>query len=425
MQRLELDGAYVRVDTSPSIRNLLTTATLLGLLPALGGFFAATAGGTPIGALFAVPAVAAFAARSMLGAREVLGVGSVAVDEARIELRGRRRSLSIPLVDVVSGARSPEERGIRLDLRDGRSVLVVPGTDADLGPLLRATGTSVRRRVAVFPLRGSVRPALAGVAYFAGFVGFLALLVHLANRAGARLDAGTPLVVTILGLGLAFTGALLTIPRPRLVVGLDGVRIHFALRRCFIAHEDILRVDVQPDPAAAAILRIEARHATVALPLFRTPAADIARMVLRIQHGIDAARDGGAAAREVPAGTFARGRQSIRGWRDALANVLDKGTDYRRAPITAAAAEAVVADPRAALDDRIGAALALRIAGTKRAERLARRAATSSADETAKRAFEAIAAGDDDALDAATDAIERRLLLGEDATRADAAATAR
>lgn len=102
---------------------------------------------------------------------------------------------------------------------------------------------------------------------------------------------------------------------------------------------------------------------------------------------------GGVAVSE----TFARGDRSLEDWRRRLAAMFEGG--YRASPKTAEEAAIVLRSAAAAPDERVGAAMALRVAGET--ERV-RAAARGTADEHVRVALEAVAdEGDDAAIDKA------------------------
>lgn len=118
---------------------------------------------------------------------------------------------------------------------------------------------------------------------------------------------------------------------------------------------------------------------------------------LRVASILRRAEERVAAGGMAASGAFARGERSLEDWRRRLAAMFEGG--YRASPKTAEEAASVLRSAAAAPDERVGAAMALRVAGDT--ERV-RAAARGTADERVRIALEAVAdEGDDAAIDKA------------------------
>lgn len=365
--------------------------------------------------LVAVSYVASFARVPSARLVEVRG-GELAIE------RGRRVPISrvvsaLVVVRDVYGASAPyveielPPRGA-LRPRETRGDLVSvrvrdePEGDALVDALGFGRGGRRVRAHLELPSRRLLHLPLALVAYMAGGV-TMALVVAALAAIGMPAHGGGPvpegLAFASLPIGALFWHAVLKrlARAPRVVVGDDGVVVEGALRRRKIPR--------------AAIADVSLRGASVT-PFFRLGDGKLVSL-----HG--AALDGerrlaiarlareracARASEPVPAVDLARAGRGAHAWREALRQRAENPS-YRAAASTHEAMSAVLASPAAAPEQRVGAALALRVAGEP-PERI-RVAAEALVDDATRAALEAVAADDDAKLDAAL----RRLSPGDKA----------
>lgn len=176
-------------------------------------------------------------------------------------------------------------------------------------------------------------------------------------------------------LGLALSGVVYSLLRravraPEVVVGDDAVRVEGGFRTRYVALGAPIgvagRVLVDAD-RCAALQRLSDERAQVSM-------ASAERRAL-----------------------FERDGTSVARWRERLAAALE-GRSYRDAPVTVDDARATLRSPDATPEERVGAALALRIAGEPERVRVA---ADATANERVRVALEATLADDEAAVEKA------------------------
>jgi hypothetical protein len=153
------------------------------------------------------------------------------------------------------------------------------------------------------------------------------------------------------------------------------------------------------------LVAIELRHggtlrlAGAALDLQRSTAAGrvLRERLARLTPGAGATNPAAETSPAPRAAHYARGQRTVAGWRAALAAMRD--ASYRGPTASVEDMTAVLTSPLATPEERVGAALALRIAGEPPAR--IRVAAEAVASEHLREALAAAAESDDATLDVA------------------------
>ena len=177
---------------------------------------------------------------------------------------------------------------------------------------------------------------------------------------------------------------------PWVTVGDDGVVLKSLFRSHFVAARDIFFVSGGPD-SPDGTLAIEERSgkrvAVGSLLLDKARLAAVSCLVAEL-----------ASSSATTADRFShydRAGRALAAWRDHLARAMND-TSYRHNASTVDEAASVLRSPRATPEQRVGAALALRVAGQPR-ERI-RVAVEGAADDRVREALEAVADADDDVV---------------------------
>jgi len=178
----------------------------------------------------------------------------------------------------------------------------------------------------------------------------------------------------------------------RVTVGEDGVVVQSAFARRFVARQDIATVTQINPSSALVILKRDGRGERIAGVL-----TDVHRRVAIGRTIVE--RLGGARA-NVPdrRPLFESGGRPVPEWRTHLARMMEDGS-YRTAGASVDDAAAIVRSAHATPEQRVGAALALRVAGEP-PERI-RVVAETNVDDRMREALEAVADGDDERVERA------------------------
>jgi hypothetical protein len=209
------------------------------------------------------------------------------------------------------------------------------------------------------------------------------------------------LLVPALSVLFVAAGALaIRATRPAdVVVGADGVTLRRALRKPrFIHFQDIAGVST-PSPMA---LRIELTNGRTELIGSDALAPEnLAALALRLREALASRAKGAMAAPKLE--LLARGGRDVARWIRDLKRASTT-TDYRSVPLSSDDLAHVLESPDAEPEQRIGAAVALRVADGDSAPQRIRVAAELCANDEVRGALEALAEGE--AEDAA---VERAL----------------
>lgn len=232
------------------------------------------------------------------------------------------------------------------------------------------------------PTRRLLHPLLAIVAQVIAFGTVFLTVSGLSSEHGSGYEIGVGLYPL---LALAIYAAAKSLTRaPELTIGDDGVLIRGRLNT-FVPRADIAFAST----AAGMSLVIERRNGK-RFVLGGTLLDDARRSaVVRVIEE----RAGPSAAGAERFSHYERAGRTLPAWREHLSRAMNE-TSYRANAATVDEAAAVLRSVEATPEQRVGAALALRVAGIPR-ERI-RVAVEASADERMREALEAVAEHDDD-----------------------------
>jgi hypothetical protein len=335
----------------------------------------------PFGLLLAA-CVAAFENRRRPG-------GELTIDTsgARLTLAGGKQ-VAFTRADVFSGHELPNRRAISLVLRGGRDVVIelAQGTPEIV---LAYLGASVHDRALTAPLRGELGAFTKGLlTLLVSSIGSLAIF----GRIFGPRYIGTALVAAMATTAACTLVMIFRFGFPKVIVGIDGVRIEGGLRRTFLPYSDIHAVHAHASGARIA----HKNGQTVNLATIGQSHEQIGALVHRIEQG----RTAHARSERRDLGVLAVQGRSIRAWREDLKRVALAPPGFRDHAFSRDDFERLLADPRAPSEQRIGAALALRALDPEAATRI-RVAATASANDELRTALEACASSSDDEIDEA------------------------
>jgi hypothetical protein len=221
-------------------------------------------------------------------------------------------------------------------------------------------GRRIRSRIAM-PGRRFLNLPIALAAYV--FVTF-PLMVLSAILVGGPLTAASGVLMPV-ALLLVYTLGKRLASAPEVVIGSDGVRVERGYGSRFFPVND---------PALWSALR------------------GLGIDDIRVASVLRRAEERANAAAPAEPGAFARGGRSLDDWRRALAAMFEGG--YRESPRSADEAARVLSSAASPPEARIGAAMALRVAGETERVRVA---AEATADDRVRIALEAVADEESDA----------------------------
>jgi hypothetical protein len=331
--------------------------------------------GATIAALLAFSVYRSFVSRRRRG-----GWVKLEQDGLRVTCGGARRSW--PRAQIVGAYRLPLALGASVQMANGSELVFEllpdehgPAGDARIARTL-ANVERVLSHVGMGPSQRAVRAPLRGTigAFTKGLVGF------------AMTCAFTALVVSRYGF-------------PYVVVGADGIRIRGGLRTRFIPFADVRAVDATHgvDQLGMTGVQLTTTRSRELLPLIGQSLDQRNALVERIRAGREAylATAGGR-----PLEALDRAGRPVAAWKANLERLAASEGGFREQPLGKDDFERVLADPRAPLDRRVGAALALRVADPSASVRI-RVASESSADERVAAALQAASDGEihEDVLD--------------------------
>ncbi|MGK3983028.1 hypothetical protein WME99_08310 [Sorangium sp. So ce136] len=320
------------------------------------------------------------------------GTVRVAADAAGLRLTRGAATRWIPRAAIRSGLVVPEPRfHVALELRGGRQLEVHVESEEEGARMLAALGLGPEARRVVVSLGNAKRDRVAGWARLlvcALVVGFASdwfddLSVFVDRSA---LSKAKHLALYVLTIWLGRRAA-----RPeRIVVGSDGVLVERPFSRTWLPYAVLTAIRTRGD--RLLLVRQGDDHPVE----LRATEQGLARAVARRIREARKRAAGGAAPRGVEA-LERRGRDPA-AWREDLRKMLTAG-DYRAAGLALEDVRHALDDASAPPDRRIGAALALRIAGYPEARDLIRVAAEATADDELRAALERAA---EDELDEAS-----------------------
>ena len=376
----ELHGTMIRVLWF-SLAIMLLSFISIFLIAFLGGsaVFAAACGWTMMGS-------AGITIASLLFRFIRFPVGkSMALEQRGLVVQARGgRSLVFGAEKCIEGWYSPQARRVFLVRRDG-NILSADVDDAE-------TATALLQQLGVDASKRTMRVRLGAVDFLNAMVWLIGPWVSLAlaQQIGSALNKGgsVPIPLGIVFFILGFYSVRKIFGPAHLIIGADGVIVEHRFGRRFVPYTDLDSVSTAHDHVTLRLVdgtevRAKARH-------LESEAAEVIRQ--RISDAL-ALRDQRPAD---PAALAAldRGDRNGAAWRQALRGLFDKDRGYRQAKLTPEQISAVLEDPAAPVDRRIGAAMVLSQNEDPEFKSKIRVAVESSANRKVRVAFEAIARGD-------------------------------
>ena len=259
-----------------------------------------------------------------------------------VRLEGRRGALrNVNRRRIVDGYDAADKLVLHLQ---GGAVMEAELAGVAPGNVLSRLGLTLDQRALSAPLRGTEGPFTRGVMAFGGTLMSTWMLA-------AAMDATSLLLLSpVLATGV--TVAVVKWLRPRVTVGVDGLRLTGVLVSRFVSYADVALV--RYDRATASIV-VEKKRGALLLPVIGRSTEQIKALITRIERG----RERYAAGATRPFALLDRGSRSVREWEDDMRRLVEGG-GYRDAALSPSEIEAVVTNPRAPLERRMGAALAIR-----------------------------------------------------------------
>jgi hypothetical protein len=333
-------------------------------------------------------AIVAFSARSRPG-------GEVTLDEQGLRLTTSAGERRIRGAEVRGGFVVAAEASVILRLGSGRRVtLCLEDRSAPQRVLDHVLG--IDKQALVAPLRGTLG------AFTIGLVTFLGAYVVAGTLAG-HLPGLTGLFAPPLLAVLATVSAVARFGHPQAIVGADGIRVTGGVRTRFIPFTEIEGATLGAAPwqglrQVGSSVLVQRRHKKAFhLPTIGQTSDEVRGLLQRIRTGAGALSSGG---RDKLLGMLERKGRTPATWKADLHRVAAAGGGFRDLAVGPDDLEAVLHDPTALADRRVGAALALRAIDPSRGPRI-RVAAAASANEKLRVALEAASDGevDSEALD--------------------------
>lgn len=296
------------------------------------------------------------------------------------------RDLVLAAEKCVEGWYSPQARRVFLVRRDG-NILSADVDDAE-------TATNLLQQLGVDASKRTMRIRLGAVDFLNAMVWLVgpAVAFYIGEAIGSAVHMNGALAVpiAIVVFILEFFFIRKWFGPAHLVIGADGVIVEQRFGRRFVPYKDLASISIEHDHVTLHQLdgtevRARARH-------LESEASNV--ITRRIRDAL-ALRDQRLAE---PAALAAldRGERDGAAWREALRGLFDKDRGYRQAKLTPEQISAVLEDPAAPVDRRIGAAMVLAQSNDPEFKSKIRVAVESSANQKVRVAFEAIARGDFD-----------------------------
>jgi hypothetical protein len=300
---------------------------------------------------------------------------SVIMQTATREVVLRRRDITSAWVvrDRGFGAASA---WVEMRARNGTTHRVIMD-EVSADTLVDVLGFGPRGRVVAIELGATSRR------YIHVFIGYVALF--LGQGLAGELVRGVWTNIAAVAFIAAVYFALRRLVRAPIVrIGTDGIEIVTGARRHRVLRDDVVRFHIPRERGPIVIERRNRKKLRV-----RRIVLDAAR----VSAALDTAnRRFGTGDTPERAAVFERGDRDVAAWRAHLRGVVDGG--YRSAGATLEDAERIVVDPSATVEQRIGAALALRVSGAPVAA--VRVAAEGAVDPDVRSAFDAIGSEEGD-----------------------------
>jgi hypothetical protein len=304
----------------------------------------------------------------------------VDLEADRLIVREGSKSTEIDTTSQLVALRlTPRDALLRRGGWSYRLRLAEDAAETDLDDLMNQLETVSRGQPAVLALRSS------GAALLLGVMGAVTAFVT-AIAAAALLRLHDTFLATVLAPTLAaLVGIPFVLGRSSLTIAEDGLLLREGRRRTFVSYRSLRSVGVTGDDSSvgyytALLLRgVDGKERTVAT---RGERAEVKAIAGRIEAALGCHQV--AHQHRVPVDLLARGQRSIARWRADLSGAQ---ASFRQLALPEEELLAVLTDPGAPTEQRIGAGLALR--GEARAR--IRVAAAASADPVVRVALEAVA----------------------------------
>ena len=328
-----------------------------------------------------------FVARRIVVENRPIANGSVRLVPDGVEIaRPGRATVVISPEDVLRGYELPNEDGVGLDLTRRRDIEILLPTGAALTGV--ALLSHLRASVAMRPFVGRL---LSWMPLF-----WILMLLLTVSVLPVLFSYGAAVGFT--GVAVLATSAVVAKRRfgaPKVHVGRDGLRVTGTWTQRFVPYRDIRGV------------QLFARGVLVLLDdgfVLQLVAPPTEQELLRVE--IDKALAAHNARSGPGVGALARQGRPVRAWQEDLRRLADGTPGFRQQAWSREDLERVLEDASASVEQRVGAALALRAdPGTRLRIRIA---ASASANEELRAALEACAAEDDAIDEAALEGITER-----------------
>jgi hypothetical protein len=317
----------------------------------------------------------------------------VTLGEGELRIVGAHdASYVLPVAAVKEGWEHPANGSVLLRVDGGREITIVPIHRDDGERLLAHARVAPDQRAIAMPLRRTLGAFTIGL--LAWLVGYVVSVFAMASLGPISVFVLSPLVATI--------PCILSVWRlgnPRVIVGSDGVRTRGLLHQRFVPHGHIDRINTFHSAIdGTSGVRIGLRDGSaVVLPVVALGRDHLDAVVRRIERARELAL--GSGTPQVDA--LARGDRSMAEWRNEIERLAVAQPGFRERALGREDFERVLADPNALPDQRVGAAMALRVADPDAAKARVRVAALAVADEHVRRALLAAAEGEPEEIESA------------------------
>jgi hypothetical protein len=260
-------------------------------------------------------------------------------------------------VDLASGvvAPSPGRAEVLLELADGSELSVLVADEASADALLDLAGVGPeQRRTRVTWGSPGLRLAYGAFGFAVTFVAGAIALVSIPE------PWNTPFLVLAIVAPFVTAGWFSHFFAWREIeVGTDGIAWRYRGRRKSVPLSEVRRVEVLGNDLVVGLADGTDRRFTIS----RRGLAEGLRR--RIESMLAA-----VARREDRQSLFARGEHSFTAWVERMRGLLHRGSAHRERPVDVADAVAVLEDPGAEVETRVGAAIALGRADASQAARV-------------------------------------------------------
>jgi hypothetical protein len=297
------------------------------------------------------------------------------------------RAIEIQREDILAGYELPDRRAILLQLTGGRELLAeLANTTTPPERVLEHLGVSVQQRALTAPLRGQLGAFTIGLVTLV--VSLFGTLIFFASLGHDAMGLTWPF--SMLTSATIVTGVLVRFGWPKVIIGIDGVRVTGLWSRPFVPYSQIERVT----PHAEGIQILRKNGSFLSLSTIGQSSDQITALTRRIEQGMQA-HDAGS-GKDV--GQLARQGRPLPVWKENLRRIALAPAGFRDQALSRDDFEKLLLDARAPAEQRIGAALALRAVDPDAKTRI-RIAASASANEALRSALEACSTEVDDVDD--------------------------